>query len=385
MKLLPDDQLRRFESHLTAICRTCVADIDSPLLCERLVTYVRLGGKRIRPQLVLWTHAHATAPDAPAPDAVLDVAAAWELFHAFLLVHDDIIDGSDQRRDQPSLHRQLQSLDSDSPRFGCNLGIVAGDLFYAWANRLLSDLDVPATVYRDMHRLFARVATTTGLGQAVDVMQSHAPLERRDEATLLREYHWKTAAYTFEGPMLSGAILAGLGERPRKAISRFALALGQAYQLQNDLDDLARPVHPGCDLMEGKRTLTLLQHRNSLDEAGRLSLDATLAAITAPDVDALLLAEHLRAQLIESEVAIGGTQAMIRSLLSEARDATADDSLPAGLRKGMGLLLANLRSGYFHMPADDGAAAAQFHPRAAVDVWVALRDFRKNSPHGTTV
>ncbi|HEX8324770.1 MAG TPA: polyprenyl synthetase family protein [Tepidisphaeraceae bacterium] len=347
MKLLPDDQLRRFESHLTAICRTCVADIDSPLLCERLVTYVRLGGKRIRPQLVLWTHAHATAPDAPAPDAVLDVAAAWELFHAFLLVHDDIIDGSDQRRDQPSLHRQLQSLDSDSPRFGCNLGIVAGDLFYAWANRLLSDLDVPATVYRDMHRLFARVATTTGLGQAVDVMQSHAPLERRDEATLLREYHWKTAAYTFEGPMLSAAILAGLPPETHAVISRYALSLGQAYQMQNDLLDLVRPVTEGSDLVEGKHTFTLLKAREFLAGTEREAFDTDLSRIVASNGRSLGLAESVRRRLLETP-AVNCTVERINNLLDGC---LADaDTLPPALHGAMAGCLKQLRAGYFVTP-----------------------------------
>lgn len=350
MKLLHDDQLRQFERHLKSVCDRYVADVDSPLLRDRLVTNVQYGGKRIRPQLVLWTHAHATEPNGPVPLAVLDVAAAWELFHAFLLVHDDIIDGSDRRRDQPSLHRQLQSLDSDSPRFGANLGIVAGDLYYAWVNRLLADLDVPADVYRQMHRLFARVATTTGLGQAVDVLQSHVPLETRDEATLLREYHWKTAAYTFEGPMLSAAVMAGLPAPTHAVISRYALMLGQAYQMQNDLLDLVRPVAEGSDLVEGKHTFTLMKAREFLAGTDRDAFDDDLARIVAGDGRSIGLAESVRRRLLGTP-AVQCTVDRINELLDACL--TDADALPATLHGAMAGCLRQLRSGYFVTPHAD--------------------------------
>ena len=349
LQLLNADQSRRFDRHLTAVCQAYLAEVDSPLLAERLLTYARQGGKRIRPQLVLWTYQHCQRSDEAAepghlPVAVMDVAAAWELFHAFLLVHDDIIDGSDSRRGRPSLHRQLQSLDSDSPRFGVNLGIVAGDLFYAWANRLLADLDLPGDAYRDLHRLFARVAMLTGLGQAVDVLQSHAPIARRDEATLLREYHWKTAAYTFEGPMLSAAVLAGLPPDAHAAISGFSLALGQAYQLQNDLLDVVRPVTEGSDLAEGKHTLTLLKARQFLDDAARDTFDRDVARIVQGEGRAIALAESVRQRLLATP-AVGETSDRIAELLDSSLAHAA--TLPPRLAGAMAACVAGLRATYF--------------------------------------
>jgi geranylgeranyl diphosphate synthase type I len=285
-----------------------------------------------------------------APEAVLDVATAWEIFHAFLLIHDDIIDGSDHRRDHPSLHRQLQSLDSDSPRFGMNLGIVAGDLMYAATQRVLADLDIPADAYRKMHKLFAHVASLTGFGQAVDILQSHVPLESCDEETLLREYHWKTAAYTFEGPMLSGAILANVPDSAREAISRFALSLGQAYQLQNDLLDLSRPATEGCDIVEGKRTLTLLRARAGRGECERAAFDATISRIqNAPLSQAIELAEILRQDLIAGD-AIRQTTETIRSLIEDSAVAAEHRSLPESLRLAMRSMLKALDRSYFGSP-----------------------------------
>jgi geranylgeranyl diphosphate synthase type I len=348
LQLLTREQLLSFDQHLTSVCRRFVAEIDSPLLAGMLTDYARQGGKRIRPQLVLWTYAHASDSPAAMPDAVLDVAVAWELFHAFLLIHDDIIDGSDQRRGHPALHRQLQSLDSNSPRFGANLGIVAGDLFYAWCNRLLANLDVPAEAFRDLHRMFTRVATLTGLGQAVDVMQSHATLEKRDEQTLLQEYHWKTAAYTFEGPMLSAAILAGLPQPAHAAISRFALSLGQAYQMQNDLLDIVRPVTEGSDLVEGKHTYTLLKAREFLIDGDRQQFDRDIQTIVASEGRAIGLAESVRQRLLRTE-AVPATHDRIARLLEECLADVAD--LPPNLARAMEGCQAEMRRRYFVQPS----------------------------------
>lgn len=343
MQLLTNDQLLAFDRHLYSVLGQFVAEINSPPLAARLVDYVQHGGKRIRPQLVLWTYGYAASTAQP-PEPVMDVAVAWELFHAFLLIHDDIIDGSDQRRGHPALHRQLQSLDSNSPRFGSNLGIVAGDLFYAWCNRLLANLDVPAEAFRELHRMFTRVATLTGLGQAVDVMQSHAEIARRDEETLLQEYHWKTAAYTFEGPMLSAAILAGLPQPAHAAISRFALSLGQAYQMQNDLLDIVRPVTEGSDLVEGKHTYTLLKAREFLIDGERQQFDRDIQAIVASEGQAIGLAESVRQRLLRTE-AVNATHNRIAELLEDSLTDIA--ALPPELGRAMNGCLAEMRRHYF--------------------------------------
>lgn len=320
-------------------------------LSHLMQLYVQRAGKRIRPQLAIWTYLNASdSTDQQLPTAVLDVAAAWEIFHAFLLIHDDIIDGSDTRREHPSLHRQLQSLDSNSPRFGMNLGIVAGDLMYAATNRILADLDIPAESYRQMNKLFAHVASLTGFGQAVDILQSHMPLESCDEETLLREYHWKTAAYTFEGPMLSGAILANMSDAARQAISRFSLALGQAYQLQNDLLDLSRPAAEGCDLVEGKRTLTLLRARAARPERERAAFDAEVSRIqNAPLPRAVAMAETLRQELLAGD-AIRQTTESIRTLIEDSITATESRALPDSLRDALRSMIRKLEATYFAPP-----------------------------------
>ncbi|MFT3788490.1 MAG: polyprenyl synthetase family protein [Tepidisphaeraceae bacterium] len=365
MKLLGDQDLLLIEAHLDSVVARL---LDAPGLApmrEMIRRYVMAGGKRVRPQLAVWTFVNSgrwavcsgqvlgltdgnVLPTAhgPLPTSLLDLACAWELFHAFLLVHDDIIDASDTRRDRPALHVTLASLDSNSPVFGTNLAIVAGDLLFSAAMRLWHDLEVEPRTYRDLLKLFSRTATTTGFGQAIDIVASHQAFDAVEESTLLREYTWKTAAYTFEGPMLSGAILAGLGAEAQHAISRFALALGQAYQLQNDLLDLRHEAHEGCDLVQGKRTLSLIRHRSALCERGRRELDGKLHAIAAGNGHAVDLANELRRELLSGGVA-ERSRTLIDELLFDARSACADENLPSRLARGMDELLAALSKQYF--------------------------------------
>ena len=338
VRLVPDEQLDRLERHLAAaVGRTFAAEEVRPLR-DSVRTYVTAGGKRLRPQLCLWVWS-LVAPNDPEPTpALLDTAAAWELFHAFLLVHDDIIDGADTRRGRPALHRQLQSLDSNCPRFGLNLGIVAGDLLFSASVRLLHELDgVEPGRHLALLRLFSGIACTTGFGQAIDIFAGHAPLDGLAEAALLREYDWKTAAYTFEGPMLSAAILAGCDAACCGAIRRFATSLGQAYQLHNDLADLAVPVRDGSDLLEGKRTTTLLEASRRLPGLG----DRLKAATAGDRPD---LAEALRQDVI----ACGATDATRRriSRCVETARAAAETVADARLSTGMTGLLGDLQDRY---------------------------------------
>jgi geranylgeranyl diphosphate synthase, type I len=351
LRLLSEEQLRGIEEHLQTVLRRELTAPGMDGLRIAVSDYVAAGGKRIRPQLAIWTAIGAGSTLTPA---VLDIASGWELFHAFLLVHDDIIDGADRRRDQPSLHYSLAHLDGGSLTFGTNLAIVAGDLLFSTAMKLWHEADVEPACYRPLLKLFSRIACTTGFGQAVDICASHLPMDQVDEETLLREYHWKTAAYTFEGPMLSGAILAGLNERAQQAISRFALSLGQAYQLQNDLIDLSMPATPGCDLVQGKRTVTLIRYRAGLSGSDRLTLDGRIASLSPATDDAVMRAESLRHELLERDV-MRPTRELIRSLLADARHAAASADLPARLALGMRSMLDLLADSYFGSPETTSA------------------------------
>jgi geranylgeranyl diphosphate synthase type I len=352
VKLLDDRDQHQLESQIISRLHRVLGTHEATAFQQAVIRYVLSGGKRLRPQLCVWTCLHAMncdaieQLDAASSDALLDLAAGWELFHAFLLVHDDIIDDSASRRGRPSMHHELAHLDGGSLQFGINLAIVAGDLLFGAAMRLWHELDCPPEVFRRELKLFSRVACTTGLGQALDIFQSHQAQDEVDQEALLREYQWKTAAYTFEGPMLSAAILAGLDDNAQAAVSRYAIALGQAYQIHNDLLDLDRPTERGCDLIQGKRTIALLRGRRLMSPAHRAVFDARLQEAQKNDRHAIELAEALRLEL-RSTGAIEETHKLIGDLLRAAMEAAADRALPPALGEPMLRLIHSLASRYF--------------------------------------
>ena len=364
MDLLSETIRRRLDGHLANRLGSLLSAPQLGMPGRLLLSHLRnSGGKRIRPQLCLWTRLQMLPPGRSSrelSEGELDIACAWEMFHAFLLVHDDIVDAADRRRDGPSLHRVLAECDGGSAVFGRNLAIIIGDLLFAGAMKVLHEAEVSAEAHRAVLRLFSKVAVHTGMGQAADMLQSHVPLSDVAEDAVLRGYHGKTAAYTFEGPILSGAILGSADGAQQECLSRFAVALGQAYQLHNDLLDLGAPVHDGSDLMQGKRTLTLVQARALLEEAQRPQLDAQLAALRPGGREALRKAEALR-RMLYAAGAVDATRRVMAELLREARRAAEATCLPATLRLGLLRLLRKLNATYFASPAPEAASAA---PRA---------------------
>ncbi len=290
MNIISASDLEQIESHLgKSLDRLLHTEKPLPQhlrpLVQRLNAYVTRGGKRIRPQLCIW--AFLSNSDLPVDQQVLDVACAWEIFHAFLLVHDDLIDVADTRRQIPSLHRQLQLLDHDSPQFGQNLAIVGGDLLFSAAIRLLAEMQIAPATSVKLIRLFSRIACTTGFGQAIDLFQAQMPLNGVSEELLLCEYDWKTAAYTFEGPLLSGAILAGVDEAVSAGLSQFSRAIGQAYQLHNDVLDLSNTAHEGCDLIQGKRTISLMRTCAGMTPERRKDFDEQMQSLATANGQAV--------------------------------------------------------------------------------------------------
>ena len=145
-------------------------------------------------------------PTSTTPD-VIDAAAALELLHAFALIHDDVMDGSDTRRGHPALHRRFEAmheaeqLRGEGRRFGEGLAVLAGDLAFVLADSLMGGLPRRA---RDIwHEL--RVELT--MGQWVDLIGAargdHSPDVARWVAT------YKSGRYTVERPLHLGAALGG--------------------------------------------------------------------------------------------------------------------------------------------------------------------------------
>ena len=236
-----------------------LAGLDLPSEPEGLYAPVRYvlagGGKRIRPVLVLLA-AEAFGGDADRRRA-MPAALGVEVFHNFTLVHDDIMDHSDTRRGRDTVHVRW-----DEPT-----AILAGDLMMGLAARL-----VVGTDGADARRLAEAHYRMVGLlceGQTLDM-----GFETRDDVTVdeyLGMIDRKTGAL-LEHALELGAVIGGASDAEVDALRRAGLALGRAFQIQDDLLDLTadpdtwgKPI--GGDLVEGKRTFLLLTARACAEPA----------------------------------------------------------------------------------------------------------------------
>jgi geranylgeranyl diphosphate synthase type I len=260
------------------------------------------GGKRLRPAFCYWGWRGAGAPDCPE---IINAAAALELLHAGALIHDDLMDASDTRRGQPSLHRQFEARHAgrgwhgSAEAFGMGVAILLGDLLICWTDEMFHASGLPGDALRRGRPVLDRMRTEVFAGQYLDLLGQAAGDET--VAGALRVVEFKTAKYTIERPLHLGAALAGAGPdlagpggpRPGGAVAwdggtaggdgspaagnggaaggdgslaaaytAYGLPLGIAFQLRDDIlgvfGDPAQTGKPaGDDVREGKRTVLL--------------------------------------------------------------------------------------------------------------------------------
>ncbi len=234
---------RRFPRTGNPTLDTTQALID---LCQR-------GGKRVRPALVL-AGALCVAARPPMP-ALFDAAAALELLHGYFLVHDDWMDGDLVRRGGPSVHASLRKRFGDR-HIGDSAAILSGDWGVAIATDWMANIALDSARAQAVLRCFADMQLAAVVGQIRDLVA--------DDDDVEQTYRLKTASYTVSGPLLIGAILAGADQAQQKAISDFAIPVGVAFQLRDDLIGVfAPPEQTGkpfaSDIRSGKRTSLLLE------------------------------------------------------------------------------------------------------------------------------
>ena len=206
--------------------------------------YPQRGGKQLRGLFVLLScEAHGGAWQG-----ALNVGAAVELFQNWVLIHDDIEDGSEERRGQPALHQQV----------GMPVALNVGDALHVYMWELLHDLpnDLPKA---DILHTFTSMIHRTAEGQHLDLAWVTQNRFDITEADYLGMVTLKSAYYTVTAPLSLGALCAG--ETPSEHVETAGKALGVAFQIRDDVLNL-RPSEVygkefAGDLLEAKRTLIL--------------------------------------------------------------------------------------------------------------------------------
>jgi geranylgeranyl diphosphate synthase type I len=261
-----NDELRdRIDSELIAFLRTGARHLaavgpEAGALTQALIDFLRAGGKRLRPMLCYWGWRGAGGADEPA---IITAAASLELLHAFALVHDDIMDASETRRGQPTVHRRFTALhntsrwNGDAALFGTGAGILAGDLCLTLSDSMFHQCGLPLhTLHATRSTLSVMRAELAG-GQYLDLVgQAQRGFSTAVATRIIR---YKTARYTVEHPLRIGGTLAGAQPALLASYSRFGLPLGEAFQLRDDIlgafgDQASTGKSTVDDFREGKPT-----------------------------------------------------------------------------------------------------------------------------------
>lgn len=312
------DFLARQAATLTSVNPDCRELVESVI---GLVS----GGKRLRPAFCYWGWRGAGGESGPE---IVAASAALELFQAAALIHDDLMDDSDTRRGMPAVHRRFAALhekngwQGNADRFGLAGAVLAGDMCLVWTDELFAGSGLSVSQLAGGRTMFNLMRTELLGGQYLDVLTQATP-EPDPQVAIDRArqvIRYKSAKYTIEHPLLIGASLAGADPALLTVYSEYGLALGEAFQLRDDVlgvfGDPSQTGKPaGDDLREGKRTVLV---GLALQRADRAQADTVRRLLGDPGLDAEGVAT-LRQVMVET-----GALDAVEQLISElAEQATA--------------------------------------------------------------
>jgi geranylgeranyl diphosphate synthase, type I len=308
-------------------------------LIAALEEFVLSGGKRLRPAFAYWGWRAVAGKDADAQ--VLLLFSALELLHASALLHDDVIDSSATRRGRPTAHRQFAALHRDrqwrgpADQFGISAAILLGDMALAWADDIVTGVDLPHDARDRVRRVWADIRTELLGGQYLDIVAEASAAESIASAMAVNTY--KTASYTVSRPLQLGA--AAAADRPdvHALFHQFGDKLGIAFQLRDDVlgvfGDPAVTGKPcGDDLRSGKRTVLLATAVELADKSDAAAAKLLRASVGTDLSDALV---RELCDVIERVGALAAVEEQIDALTRRALALLADAPIHATAKTGL--------------------------------------------------
>ena len=252
-----------------------IAELDLPEVPANLYEPIRYilekGGKRLRPLLVLSTFSMFDDDVEKA----LKPAVGLEVFHNFTLLHDDIMDKADLRRNRPTVHKKWNE----------NIAILSGDAAMIIAYDLISEAE--DKYLRDVIKLFNKTSLEVCEGQQYDMdFETRKDVTEEEYMEMIR---LKTSVL-IAAAMKLGAILGGANHREAEKLYEAGINFGLAFQLQDDYLDTFGDVKvfgkkTGKDILEEKKTYLLINaYLNASDEI-RNRMDKIFADKQMPDDD----------------------------------------------------------------------------------------------------
>jgi geranylgeranyl diphosphate synthase type I len=245
-----DAELARFFDNLDNLLTSSVDDEKNKVLAA-LREFTLRGGKRIRPLLVMKGYETFTnSLDLDVYKEIFRVSLCFELMQSSFLIHDDIMDEADTRRNKPTVHKMI----------GVSHAILAGNVAMILAQNIILSSNLKESIKIRALARFNEIVETTNYGQALDLKSSEQSIADVGEEDITLIHILKTAKYTLEGPLQFGAILAGASDAELAQFSPIALPLGRAFQMQDDIlgmfgDETKLGKSIFSDVIENKKTL----------------------------------------------------------------------------------------------------------------------------------
>ncbi|MFB1487892.1 MULTISPECIES: polyprenyl synthetase family protein [unclassified Thiocapsa] len=249
------------------------------VLINQIGSYiVNSGGKRLRPLSVLL----ASRACGYSGERHIDLAAVVEFIHTATLLHDDVVDASELRRNR----------ETANVVWGNDASVLVGDFLYSRAFEMMVDVGNMRVM-----DILSHATNRIAEGEVLQLLNTHDPDTDR---TRYMEVITRKTATLFEAGVRLGAVLAGSSPGVEEAAASYGLNLGIAFQLIDDALDYS-PANAelgknvGDDLDEGKPTLPVIRAmevgtpeqkvllRKAIEEGGRKHMESVVEAIASTD------------------------------------------------------------------------------------------------------
>lgn len=314
-KVLIDDFLTPLLQQLTEDARRISPHYET--LWQDIQNLYTAGGKRLRSYMTLLTYEAFSHRSA---EAILPAAAAQELLHIAMLIHDDIIDRDTIRYGVKNVVRQyldhyeeLIKNEDDRQHYANSAAILAGDLLISQAYILVAESNVePAIILKTMQLLGQAVFRVVG-GELLDTEATFRGADSADPLVIAQQ---KTASYSFVTPLLIGATLSEVNLMQRSILEQLGEQLGIAYQLRDDIlgvfgDRATTGKSVDGDIKEGKRTFLIEKFQALSSDAQRIEFASYFGQQDASD------ASIARAKTLLME---SGAKESVEELITSYRD-----------------------------------------------------------------
>ncbi|MEE9474700.1 MAG: polyprenyl synthetase family protein [Candidatus Hydrothermarchaeaceae archaeon] len=250
----------------------CISDSHPSKLYNASRHFIKTGGKRVRPALVILSYGAVNENKETDYEHITPIAIAVELIHAATIIHDDIIDRSSMRR----------GVETVSAKWGNDTALVAGDLIFSKAFGIVGMHEKG-----ELSGIISNACIRLAEGEALEMLHT-GDLSMTEEVYL--EVVERKTATLFEACTKCGAILGEGSEKEISALSKYGYHLGIGFQMTDDILDivakertLGKPV--GADISMGRPTFVILHALEVADKKDKKELVSILKSRVESNTD----------------------------------------------------------------------------------------------------